>query len=159
MSLPAGAACDLQCWIVHDRAEASAPRILPALTALNTPYWTGGANGELLIQRCPACRVWLHPPVERCPACAGRLRFEPVSGNGTIFTFTHNSQQFHPEVPPPYVIAIVELDEQADLRLPTNIVNCDPDLLSCGMPVRVLFERQDPVFVPVFEPAAGGGAP
>jgi uncharacterized protein len=50
------------------------------------------------------------------------------------------------------VIAIVELDEQSDLRLPTNIVRCDPDALECGLPVRVLFERNGKVFVPVFEP-------
>jgi hypothetical protein len=133
--------------------EAGAPRILPALTDLNTPFWTGGANGELLIQRCASCRLWVHPPVAQCPACAGTLRNEAVSGNGTIFTFTTNYQQFHPDVAPPYVIAIVELDEQADLRLPTNIVNADADSLTCGTPVRVLFECQEAVFVPVFEPA------
>jgi len=76
-----------------------------------------------------------------------------VSGNGTVFTFTVNLQPFHPEVPPPYVVAIVELDDQSDVRLPTNIVNCDPETLQCGTAVRVLFERYDQVFVPVFEPA------
>ncbi len=133
--------------------------MLPALTDLNRPFWTGGANGELLIQHCAACRRWVHPPVERCPECAGELRYEPVSGNGTIFTYTQNVQPFHPDVPPPYVIAIVELEEQADLRLPTNIVNCDADALECGMPVRVLFEHQGEVFVPVFEPVAADPAP
>jgi uncharacterized protein len=138
---------------VNDRtAEAGPPRILPELTAVNRPFWTGGANGELLIQRCTACGRWVHPPVEQCPACAGGLRPEPVSGNGTLFTFTRNFQPFHPAVPPPYVIAIVELDEQADLRLPTNIVNCDPDTLACAMAVRVRFEQHGEVFVPLFEP-------
>jgi len=145
---------------VNDRTiEASAPRILPALTDVNTPFWTGGANGELLIQRCESCRLWVHPPVEQCPACEGDLRFEPVSGQGTIFTFTINYQQFHPDVSPPYVIAIVELDEQADLRLPTNIVNADTVALECGMPVRVLFERHAEVFMPVFEPVPATPTP
>jgi uncharacterized protein len=134
--------------------EASAPRILPAITDLNRAFWTGGANGELLIQRCASCGRWVHPPTDRCPACAGELHPEPVSGNGTVFTFTVNVQPFHPDVPPPYVIAIVELDEQDDLRLPTNIVHCDADALYVGMPVRVLFEPNGDVFVPVFEPSS-----
>ncbi len=132
--------------------EAGAPRILPSLTERNGAFWLGGANEQLLIQRCQACRRWSHPAVEHCPECNGALETEPVSGNGTIFTFTENFQQFHPDAPPPYVIAIVELDEQPDLRLPTNIVNADPAALRCGMPVRVLFEQHADVFVPVFEP-------
>ena len=134
--------------------EAGAPRILPALTDANRAFWTGGAHDDLLIQRCVECRRWMHPPsAARCPACDGELRPEPASGDGTLFTFTQNFQQFHPDVPPPYVIGIVELAEQADLRLPANIVRGDADELRVGMPVRVLFEPHGDVFVPVFEPA------
>ena len=130
-----------------------APRLLPDLTEWNRPFWTGGADGTLLIQRCSACRRWQHPPAERCDGCHGAVLAEPTSGQGTVFTFTVNEQQFHPEVPPPYVIAIVELDEQPDLRLPTNIVGCKPDELRCGLPVRVVFEQHGDVYVPLFTPA------
>jgi uncharacterized OB-fold protein len=75
-----------------------------------------------------------------------------VSGKATVFTFTVNHQPFHPKVTPPYAIAIVELVEQTDLRMPTNLVNCELDRLSCGMPVRVLFEQHGEIFVPLFEP-------
>ncbi len=134
--------------------EATSPRILPVLTDVNRPFWTGGAQGELLIQRCATCARWIHPPTARCAVCDGVLEFAPVSGAGTLFTFTVNFQQFHPDVAPPYVVAIVELDEQDDLRIPTNIVNCDVETLQCGMPVRVLFEPNGDVFVPVFEPTS-----
>ena len=126
--------------------------MLPRLDDRNRPFWTGGANGELLIQRCEACGRWVHPPVDACPACGGAVSPAPVSGKATIFTFTVNEQQFHPDVAPPYVVAIVVLDEQDDLRLPTNIVNADPDNLEIGMAVRVVFEQHGEVFVPVFEP-------
>ena len=133
--------------------EATTPRILPPLTDVDRPFWTGGRDGSLLIQRCAGCRRWVHPPTgDGCPECGGELVYEPVSGNGTVFTFTVNHQQFHPDVPPPYVIAIVELDEQADLRLPTNLVDTDPDALACGMPVRVRFEHNGEVYLPVFGP-------
>lgn len=62
---------------------------------------------------------------------------EPVSGHGTVFTYTVNVQPFNPAIPSPYVIAIVELDEQHGLRLAVNIVDCEPDSVFCGMPVQV----------------------
>jgi uncharacterized OB-fold protein len=126
--------------------------MLPKLTERNRPFWTGGARGELLIQRCSGCGRWVHPPTDACPGCGGELRPEAVSGRGTIFTFTENHQQYHPDVPPPYVIAIVVLDEQNDLRLPTNIVHADAGELRCGQPVQVCFEEQGEIYVPVFEP-------
>jgi len=55
----------------------------------------------------------------------------------------------------PYVIAIVELVEQRNLRLTTNIVGCPPDAVHIGMPVKVKFERaSDEISLPVFEPDA-----
>jgi len=132
------------------------PRILTPLTPENRAFWTGGANGELLILRCTGCRRWVHPPVRSCPSCGGELAPEAVSGDGTVFTFTVNRQPYHPAVPPPYAIAIVELVEQEGLRFTTNLVNCDLDALAIGMPVHVVFEHHGDVFVPVFEPAPVG---
>ena len=50
----------------------------------------------------------------------------------------------------------VELVEQEGLRFMTNLVNCDPESVSIGMPVRVLFEDHGEIFVPVFEPDPTG---
>ncbi|MFI5046529.1 MAG: Zn-ribbon domain-containing OB-fold protein [Acidimicrobiia bacterium] len=128
------------------------PRVLPPLDDVNRSFWTGGRDGQLLIQRCDACRAWVHPPTTGCPACGGSLHTEPVSGRGTVFTFTVNRHPFNPAVPLPYVIAIVELEEQADLRVVTNLVGCDADAVEIGMAVHVVFEDRGEVFVPVFEP-------
>ena len=135
--------------------EALPPRILPPLTEVDRPFWTGGADGRLLIQHCTACDRFLHPPVPSCPDCGGTPEPRPVSGRGTVFTFTVNHQAFRPEVPPPYVVAIVELDEQDDLRLPTNLVDCDADAMTIGQPVEVLFEHHGEHWVPVFRPWPG----
>ena len=94
----------------------------------------------------------MHPPAAACPDCDGALAPQPVSGKGTVFTFTVNRHAFSPEVPVPYVIAIVELVEQPGLRFMTNLVNCDPETVAIDMPVRVVFEDHGEVFVPVFEP-------
>jgi uncharacterized OB-fold protein len=124
--------------------------MLPPLTDVNRPYWTGGAQGQLLIERCRRCRRWQHPPAGACRCCGADAAPEPVSGRGTVFTFTVNRHRYHPDVPPPYVIAIVELDEQPGLRLPTNIVGCEPEEVRIGARVEVRFEQHGEVHVPVF---------
>ena len=76
-----------------------------------------------------------------------------------MFTYTVNYQPFNPAVSVPYVIAIVELAEQADLRIAANIVDCEPDSVFIGLPVEVRFERHavddGGAFVPVFAPRVG----
>ena len=133
--------------------EELGPRMLPTLTPENRAFWTGGAKGELLILRCRSCGLWVHPPRRTCPACDGdELVPEAVSGKGTVFTFTVNRHPYNPAVPLPYVLAIVELVEQENLRFTTNIVDCVPESVEIGMPVRVAFEDHGEIFVPVFEP-------
>jgi hypothetical protein len=138
---------------VDDLYEAgTAPRLLPALTEANRPYWTGGARGELMVPHCRLCRRWCLPPASQCPTCRGELDWRAVSGRGTVFTYTVNAHQFHPDVPPPTLIAIVQLDEQDDLRLATNLVRCRPDDVHCGLAVTARFEPIGEVYFPVFAP-------
>ena len=75
-----------------------------------------------------------------------------VSGRGTVFTFTVNHHPFNPSVPVPYVIAIVELEEQPGLRFTTDLVDCDIDQVHIGMPVEVTFEQAGEAWVPLFRP-------
>jgi len=137
-----------------DVREAAAARIPPPLTEASRPFWTGGAHGQLLILWCGACGRWVHPPSGACPECGGPLEPRAVSGRGTVFTFTINRQAFRPDLPVPYVIAIVELEERAGLRFTTNIIGCDPEAVRIGMPVTVAFEQAGEAWVPVFRPAA-----
>jgi uncharacterized protein len=130
--------------------------MIPERREHNRAFWTGGADGRLHIAHCDRCESWVHPPSPSCPDCDGELVPRPVSGFGTVFTYTVNVHRFNPSVPTPYVIAIVELIEQADLRVATNIVDCEADSVTIGMPVEVRFEQHagddDTVFVPVFAP-------
>ena len=133
--------------------------MLPKLQDHNRAFWTGGADGQLLITQCTQCGLWASPPAAECPECGGEVEPRPVSGRGTVFTYTVNHQPFNPAVPVPYVIAIIQLDEQEDLRIAANIVDCEPDSVHIGLPVEVRFERHDvdgeAVFVPVFAPQSG----
>lgn len=107
----------------------------------------------MLIEYCDACTRWVHPPAGTCPDCAGSLVARAVSGRGTVLTYTVNFHPYNPDIPTPYVIAIVELAEQQGLRLAANIVDCEPDSMVCEMPVEVRFDGSTPVFAPVATPA------
>lgn len=129
------------------------PREVPALTDLTAPFWTGGEHGDLLIMRCQACGFWMHPPSPMCPSCRSTdVAPEEASGRGRVFSYTVNHRAWRPDLPVPYVIALVELEEQNGLRLTTNLVGCAPDEVEIDMRVRVRFLAQPPVFVPLFEP-------
>ena len=129
-------------------------RVLPRVTARNEHFWRGGAQGELRFLRCRSCRTYVHPPSPRCPDCLGEdLEPEAVSGRATVLSYTLNHQPWVPAADHPYAIAIVEIEEQEGLRLMTNIVHCPAEEVRIGMPVRVVFEEHEDVFVPLFEPA------
>ena len=142
--------------MADDVAPAIPARMLPAINEHNRAFWTGGADGQLLIARCAGVSC----------GCSHRPRTAPTAGvrwcpvrcrvGGPFSPTRSTTNRSCPPVPVPYVIAIVELDEQADLRIATNIVDCEPDSVHIGLPVEVRFERHDvdddSVFFPVFAP-------
>jgi uncharacterized OB-fold protein len=127
---------------------------LPQLDDANRFFWTSGADGLLRVLRCQTCRYWLHPPAPICPQCLGdQLKPEAVSGLATVEAVTINYQQWTPGMKVPFVVAIVELDEQKSLRLTTNIVGVPVDAVHIGQRVRVDFEHREDVWLPLFTPA------
>lgn len=82
-----------------------------------------------------------------------------MSGLGTVAGVTINHQQWHPDFPPPYVVAIVALDEDPGIRLMTNVVGCAPEDVRIGSRVRVRFEECDGVHLPLFELDGSGEGP
>ena len=127
------------------------PRLLPTLTEANMPFWTRGRRNELVILKNRRTGAWVHPP-ELAESRDDDIVPEIVSGKGTVLTYTVNHHPYNPEVPVPYVIALVELLEDASIRLPTNIVGCEPRDRYIGMPVRVVFEEREDLAIPLFEP-------
>ncbi|MFD2580369.1 Zn-ribbon domain-containing OB-fold protein [Novosphingobium colocasiae] len=62
-----------------------------------------------------------------------------------------NYQPWLPGLEVPFVVAYVALDEQSDVWLMTNIVGCSVEEVAIGARVRVVFEQQEEVWVPLFE--------
>jgi uncharacterized OB-fold protein len=128
------------------------PRKLPALTPETEAFWTGGKEGRLLIQRCTDCGRYQHPPSPLCPVCRTEtMEPTPVSGRGTVKTFTVNHQQWLPGLNQQYVFAAVELPEQAELYVFSNVL-APPEAVRSGLPVTVCFEHQEGVWLPLFRP-------
>lgn len=126
---------------------------LPVLTPENQPFWTGGKDGKLLIMRCPHCLKLHHPPAPTCPYCLCEgVAPEAVSGLARVASFTINHQKWLPDMTVPFVIGLVELEEQPDVRITTNIVNQPLDAVMIGQQVKVLFEQHEDVWLPLFEP-------
>jgi uncharacterized OB-fold protein len=102
-------------------------------------YWAALRRHELAIQRCEDCRTWIHPPLAACPRCHSfTLGFEQVSGRGEVYSFTAVNREFSPGIRPPYVVALVDLDD-ADVRLVTDLVDVDSAAVRIGLPVEVTF--------------------
>lgn len=132
--------------------------VVPELTDRNRHFWQGGRSGHLVFLRCQDCGYYLHPPIPVCPIDQSKnLAPEAVSGKATLASYTVNHHPWLPGFDPPYVVALVEIAEQAQLRLTTNLVNCPEEEIRIGMALSVVFRHlEDPagdVWLPLFEPA------
>jgi uncharacterized protein len=129
------------------------PAPYPEIDDANRFFWTAGEAGVLRFLRCQACRSFVHPPAPRCRACLGEdMAPEDVSGRATVEACTVNHHPWHPAFPPPYVVAIVAVEEDPSVRLTTNIVDCDPEAVTVGLPVEVSFRQAGPAWLPLFRP-------
>lgn len=127
--------------------------VLPRIGEHDEHFWTSGRDGVLEILHCQSCGFWIHPGRPRCPECLSTdVEPEPVSGNGTVYTYTVNEKEWNPTLEHPYVIGHVELEEQENLRVTSKICECDPADVSIGMPVAVFFEQREDVWIPLFRP-------
>lgn len=108
----------------------------------------------MVVQRCGSCGYYNHPPRPFCDSClAQEMRFEPVSGRGTIYTFTvmHQRDVAGFEADAPFINIVVELAEQPKLLMVSNLPIAERTKVRIGAPVEVYFEdRGDGVAVPQF---------
>ena len=121
--------------------------------AATAPYWEAAARHKLMLPRCDRWGLVFFPPRELCPSCwSSELSWQPMSGMGSVWTFTEVHVPFYDDTwaeDVPYVVAVIELDEGP--RMLANIVESDMDRLSIGDRVEVVFEdRPEGVSLPMF---------
>ena len=136
-------------------AESERPLPEP-MTPETRPYWEGLRKRRLMLPTCGRCGPFFYPR-PYCPRCHRPVtRWIKASGRGRLHAFEIAHQAFDPafKVKPPYVLAMIELDEGP--RLMSNLIGIAPDprLIRCDMPVEVVFRRLDRgVVIPLFKPA------
>jgi len=67
-----------------------------------------------------------------------------------VWSFAVYRRTYHPGMPAPYVVALVELDEGP--RVISNVVGCPPEEVAIDMPVVVTFETAGDFALPRFVP-------
>jgi uncharacterized OB-fold protein len=93
-----------------------------------------------------------------CPKCWS-LEVEPsvVSGRGRVMWFTlmfQGAAGATPETPLP--LAVIELEEQAGLRVDAAVVDCDPAQVHCDMEVELIWKGEADAPLPAFVPRPNG---
>ncbi|MBQ0797487.1 OB-fold domain-containing protein [Zhongshania sp.] len=125
---------------------------VPELDELNSFFWTSGEDGKLRMQYCDDCQYWQHPPSVCCRKCLGEgIAAKVMSGKGTVAAITVNRMPWMPGLKIPYLLVIIELDEQPGLRLTSAMPSAEPGSVRIGDRVKVSFEQREDVWMPFFE--------
>ena len=127
-------------------AEQPRPHAQP--DAVTQPFWDGIAVGKLRLQRCRSCTRHLFYPRPVCPHCmSADLEWFDASGSGVVYSFT-TVHRAPPGFEPPYVVALVELQE--GVRMLTRLVGVEPDRVAIGLAVELAIKGDPPL--PYFRP-------
>ncbi|WP_068268926.1 Zn-ribbon domain-containing OB-fold protein [Aldersonia kunmingensis] len=109
----------------------------PAADGLDQPYWDGMLAGELRLQRCGNCRVWIWGPQWICGQChTFDPEWEAVEAVGTVYSWARSHYPFITELADraPYVTVLVELPGAGNRRV-LGILTGDDTNVRIGDPV------------------------
>jgi uncharacterized OB-fold protein len=106
-------------------------------------FWEATAKGQLALCRCDECGLWMQPPLERCRKCNATTSYQPISGRGEVHSFIvqHRPVTVGYIDNVPYVVAIIEFDEQKGLRLPGRIIDVPAPEVKVGMRVQSRLDK------------------
>ena len=108
----------------------------------SAPYWQALADGRLTLTHCRDCGHWTWPPRPICSGCHGEnLALDAVKGTGEVYSWIVVHRSTTPDMMQyvPYTLALVRLDEQADIYIPGRLIS-DSEAYR-GMKVRALPEK------------------
>jgi len=130
------------------------PRPQPRLDSINRFFWTSGAEDVLRFLQCQDCSQFVHPPLPLCRHCLSEnVAPTAVPGTAVVDSYTINHQAWYPGLEVPFVIARVAIDGAPGVFLTTNIVNCPVEEVDIGDKVRVTFQQEGEIYLPLFEKA------
>ena len=113
---------------------------LPLPDRDSAPFYEAARRGELVFQRCTACRRFRHYPRPTCPAChSPAFTWERSTGRGTVWTWTIVRGPTLPafERDLPYNIVDILMDEH--VHFVSQLLDCPPDEIHAGLQVEAIF--------------------
>jgi uncharacterized OB-fold protein len=130
---------------------------VPVVRGEERTYFEEARRHRLVYQSCDECGAAIFYPRAVCPTCLSeRLSVAVSRGAGVVYSFTTHYRPGHPSFGDdvPYTVVLVDLAE--GVRVLADIVDCAPDEVAVGMPVRVVFDDvTGELTLPRFRPAAG----
>lgn len=120
------------------------PKPIPQPDALSKPFWDAVNERRLIIQNCTACKRLQYPPEQRCANCgsADNLEWREVRGRGKIdgYAVVHDSRFRQLQADQPYNLAIINLEEDPDIKFYSHLPGTPVDGVPVGANVEVVFE-------------------
>ncbi len=114
------------------------PVAIDDLDKENQAFYVHCGNHQLHLQVCDDCDLMHYPTTTSCPFCGSPdYHWKPVSGKGTLYSYAEVHQAIQPLFKEftPYLLMLVELDEQKDkpceydgLRMNANLVTPEGDM-------------------------------
>jgi uncharacterized OB-fold protein len=112
-------------------------KLLPIVPFLKIPD-----DGDPYLEghKCGDCGAIFLGQRETCAKCGttGKMKAEPLSNNGELYVFSIVMRSF-PGIEVPYVSAVVDLEGGGTVKGNLIGVEFDPEKISMGMPVEVVY--------------------
>lgn len=116
------------------------------MSDMQSPEFAGffehAAQERLAFPRCRACGRFHWYPMPICPHCqADEISWQPVAGNGAIFSYTHVRHAFDDSRRDtlPYTVALITFPDAPGVRFITNIVDAAEADITPGRAVTPVF--------------------
>lgn len=110
------------------------------------PFWEGTREHQLRIQQCSDCGTHRWPPRVMCRNCRStKVDWVAVEPRGSVYSYTivgrPTAKGFSHT---PYCVAIVSLDEPANVRIIGSVIDIEPSRLAIGLALEGRFTTAGP---------------
>ena len=128
---------------------------LPEFRPETKPFWDAAKEHRLVIPRSRETGEFFFYPRALSPGedMSDDIEWVESEGRGKVWTFSihHMGPSKAYKGEPPYVVALIEMEE--GVKMMSNVVDVDPNEVSIGMDVQVVFDDvTDEVTLPKFKP-------
>ena len=116
-------------------------RLEPPVSEEAAPFWEATRRGELVLPWCRECARPYWFPRATCPRClSDAVEWRSATGDGVVYAASvqHLPGPGRDAADGPYVVVLVDLDE--GVRVTGNVLECAPEAVHVGMPVRAIWE-------------------